>query len=221
MSDDATGAVFRDRQILDALSRTKGLDRNLLVLALGISEGEEGVPFLKRLLHNPGPDERDLAGLALTPLAARCGAEVTPDLIEDLVRTGHIGSMRLIATYADERAGKEVLAWLRKKLRGRTPVSANADPDDIPLSITYLASHPECERFLVAAGQRLLAKWRDLDRDEKRWLTKHWPGLTKAPAGDGSAEIPLPGDLDVERMRNWLAGVDYGEVKAEHIRPLL
>lgn len=105
------------------------------------------------------------------------GSEVmTPDLIDALVTRRTVHTLGLIAAHADGRAGDAVTARLLKKLHRKRSGSAT-DREDIPLSVTFLISHPACAGLLLEVGTALARKWRVLDRDERQWLERHWPGL--------------------------------------------
>jgi hypothetical protein len=93
-------------------------ERLLLVLALGESTGEQGPPFLRRLVRDCVPSEAGLSIIALTPFAERCGSEATPDLLERFSDSrckanAQRGLLNVLARYADDRAGEAVLGWLK------------------------------------------------------------------------------------------------------------
>lgn len=215
-----------DEDILAALDRAVEEERTLLVLALGESSGEQGPPFLRRLVRDPAPDEAGLSAVGLTPLAERCGSEVTPDLLERFTANRRrVDTQRwllhLIARYADDRAGDAVLDWLERRLRGQQR-GRYGDPNDLPLAITFLAQHPRCAPLLKVAGQSLVGMWPKLVKDERRWLARHWSGL--APTSDGArSEVAPPSEVEVERMREWLAGTSFFQSRAlpEHVEPIL
>jgi hypothetical protein len=217
---------LRDEDILTALDRADEEERALLVLALGESAGEQGPPFLRRLVRDPVPAELGLSALALTPFAERCGSEATPELLEKFTASGRkIDTQRwllyLIARCADDRAGDAVLDWLTRRLRGEQR-GRDGDPDDIPLAITYLAQHPNCAPLLQAAGSHLLAMWSELVKDERRWLSRHWSALATGRDATQSP-VPPPTEVEVERMRGWLAQTSFfqSRVLPEHVQPIL
>lgn len=131
---------YRDADLITALPHARGFDRELLICALGYSEGKDGESELRHLYETEKGHNRSVE---LASLALRAGAAST----SVCVRAQHTTSAqlqeraaRLLTEFGDASASAEVLEWLDRRL-GRKNRSRTWDPTEMPSGIKFAVRH--------------------------------------------------------------------------------
>jgi hypothetical protein len=189
----AVAERLRDADVLKALPYAKGFDRELLISALGHSEGSAGPAMLRHLYASENGHARSAA---LSALGQRCGAAAT-DLFTQALRSRSIevqGMAALsLAEYGTADAAEAVFEWLDRKL-GRKRRASTWDPYELPSAIRFAARHG-----MHAEAARTIARhWAGLEREERDWLRRTWPALF-----DGSGSPIVAADMPPPAQVQW------------------
>ena len=186
------GQRYRDADLISALPYARGFDRELLICALGYSEGEGGEAELRRLFETENGHNRSAA---VASLALRVGAASTPVLVQALHTTSaqlQESAARLLAKFGDASDSAELLGWVDRRL-GRKNRSRTWDPTELPTGIIFAARHGQLSEVAAVITRR----WSNLEDDEHEWLRTTWPGpfTDDGSPGNTPREGPLPAGL--------------------------
>jgi hypothetical protein len=204
---------LRDEDLLKALPHAHGFDRELLISALGDSEGAAGESELRRLYALETGHARSAA---LGALARRCGAAAT-DLFAEALRSRSIevqGTAALsLAQYGTADAAEAVFEWLNRKL-GRKRRAATWDPYELPSAIRFAVRHG----MHRDAARIIATHWAALEREEQDWLRRTWPALFDDSGSPSvAADVPPPDQVqwDVFEDERGVAWRDEPEASEE------
>lgn len=163
---------YRDADLITALPYARGFDRELLICALGYSEGEEGGAELRRLFQTEKGHNRESA---LASLAFRAGAASTSLCVQALHTPSaqlQETAARLLVEFGDASAAAEMLDWLDMRLR-RKNRSRTWDPTELPSGISSAVRNGQLREVATVISRR----WSNLEDDERDWLRRTWPAL--------------------------------------------
>jgi hypothetical protein len=114
--------TMSDDETIELLDLARGNDRELLIMTLGFTSGESGVPVLRAALDDSGRGSTHRRTSAMAALAIRLQTKALPDLVPRLSGGNletQIVALGYIAKVDDGQASAAVMGWLRRRLRAK------------------------------------------------------------------------------------------------------